>query len=209
VNQGAVLGPWFIRNKNMDNKKFWFFGSKLNTALLFILIILMIVALRWMYQDRQKYIKIFNDDMTSKEAKYWDNLTVKNPKSNEILGYDGKSLSYSIEGKKDNLISFSIKPGQEVSGVVKATGILSGGYFFEGNLPVSILDESKKLTSYGPGHGQATTDWMTSGPVSFSIDFDFSPIPKGNYYIRLMQDDPSGGENGFVPSFVLIPIIVK
>jgi hypothetical protein len=40
----------------MQNK---FFGSKLNTLLLFILIILMVFALRWMSQDREKYFGKF------------------------------------------------------------------------------------------------------------------------------------------------------
>ena len=39
-----------------DYKKYWFFGSKLNTALLLILIILMVIALKWMSQDRAKYL---------------------------------------------------------------------------------------------------------------------------------------------------------
>lgn len=114
-----------------------------------------------------------------------------------------------VEGNKEDLVSFSIKPGQEVSGAMKATGILSGGYFFEGNLPVAILDANKNITKYGPGHGQATTDWMTAGPVSFEIDFDFSKMPKGKAYIKMTQDDPSGGENGFVPGFVIVPIVIK
>lgn len=144
----------------MDNRKYWFFGSKLN----------------------------------------------------EILGYDGKPLSQSVvEGNKENLVFFSIKPGQEISGVVKATGILSGGYFFEGNLPVSILNENKQLTSYGPGHGQATSDWMTAGPVNFEVDFDFTKVPKGKYYIKLMQDDPRDiSERGDSKiKQILIPIIIK
>ncbi|MEK7585917.1 MAG: hypothetical protein AAB477_01630 [Patescibacteria group bacterium] len=40
----------------MDKQKYWFFGSKLNTFLLLILIILMVIALRWMYQDKEKYL---------------------------------------------------------------------------------------------------------------------------------------------------------
>lgn len=175
----------------------------------------MIIALRWMYQDKEKYFpveskdnKIYKDGMSNKDAEYFDTLTVPNPKLEDILGHDGLPLNEGILGNKENLVSFSIKPGQEVSGIVKATGVLSGGYFFEGNLPVAILTENKQLTSYGPGHGQATTDWMTAGPVSFGIDFNFSPMPKGKYYIRLMQDDPSGGANGFVPGFILIPIVV-
>lgn len=40
----------------MNNKKYWFFGSKLNSILLLILIILMIIALRWMSHDRETYL---------------------------------------------------------------------------------------------------------------------------------------------------------
>ncbi len=201
-----------------NNKKYWFFGSKLNTVLLLILIILMIVALRWMYQDREKYFpieskdkKIYRDDMSSKDAEYFDTLTVPNPKLEDILGYDGLPLSQGISGNKEDLVSFSIKPGQEVSGIIKATGILSGGYFFEGNLPISILDQNKNVTSYGPGHGQATTDWMTTGPVSFSVGFDFSNIPKGLHYIQITKDDPSEHPlRGRTPAKqIFIPIIVK
>lgn len=41
---------------NMENKKFWFFGSKLNTALLLILIILMVIALYWMNMNKEVYL---------------------------------------------------------------------------------------------------------------------------------------------------------
>jgi hypothetical protein len=152
----------------MDNKKFWFFGSKLNTALLLILIILMVIALRWMYQDREKYLGIPSDNMTSKDAEYWDDLTIKNPKLNEILGYDGKPLSkFEIEGNKGDLVSFSIKPGQEVSGLTKFTGVLKGGYFFEGNFGLSVVDANKKdINIKYDVTKKATSDWMTSGPVS-------------------------------------------
>lgn len=295
-----------------NNKKYWFFGSKLNTALLFILIILMIIALRWMYQDKEKYLPNnrvpaetlqfgedqstieYNNNLNSVKDTYtyinhgfsielpegfipkeslpdkgsimiflpeaditylfdvstWDSkaqrlkgYTYSNDKkigdiTFKVYEYKGQNDAHSVylfeqgdlayilsdehiaqtfkfvgwpqvEGNKEDLVSFSIKPGQEVSGIVKATGVLSGGYFFEGNLPVSILDENKKLTSYGPGHGQAITDSWTAGPVSFNIDFDFTKIPKGKYYIKLTQDDPSGGESGIPVSSILIPITVK
>lgn len=39
----------------MDPKKYWFFGSKLNSVLLIVLIVLMVVAIRWMYQDKETY----------------------------------------------------------------------------------------------------------------------------------------------------------
>lgn len=37
------------------DKKYWFFGSKLNTALLLILIILMIIAIHIMLQNQTLY----------------------------------------------------------------------------------------------------------------------------------------------------------
>ena len=43
----------------MQNK---FFGSKLNTVLLLVLIILMVIALRWMYQDKNTYIPVTNQN---------------------------------------------------------------------------------------------------------------------------------------------------
>jgi hypothetical protein len=39
-------------------RKYWFFGSKLNTALLLILTILMVIALRWMSKNKQLYIPV-------------------------------------------------------------------------------------------------------------------------------------------------------
>lgn len=166
----------------MDKNKYWFFGSKLNTALLSILIILMIIALRFMYHNKATYLPAINEKEVS---------------------------SSMMEGNKEDLASFSIKPNQEVSGLIKSTGTISGGYFFEGSMPIQILDENKNKTNYGPEHANSTTDWMTAGPVSFSVDFDFTKIPKGKYYIKIIQDDPSGGESGKVLHYVLIPITVK
>lgn len=48
----------------MQNK-FWFFGSKLNTALLLILIVLMVIALRWMRQNKEIYFPVRNQQQTS------------------------------------------------------------------------------------------------------------------------------------------------
>jgi hypothetical protein len=127
----------------------------------------------------------------------------------EVDTKDTASLSGQTDIGHSDLISFSIGSNTIVSGKMHSTGIIQGGYFFEGNLPVNILDVNKNPTSYGPGHGTATTDWMTAGPVSFSIDFDFSAVPNGSYYIRIMQDDPSGGESGKPIKSVLIPIIVN
>lgn len=48
--------------ENDQNKKYWFFGSKLNTVLLLVLIILMVIALRIMYQNKETYLPIMTPD---------------------------------------------------------------------------------------------------------------------------------------------------
>lgn len=39
----------------MENNKYWFFGSKLNTVLLLVLIILMVIALKFMWANKEYY----------------------------------------------------------------------------------------------------------------------------------------------------------
>jgi hypothetical protein len=110
-----------------------------------------------------------------------------------------------VEGNKNDLGSFSIKPGQEVSGKMTATGILSGGYFFEANVGVRILDANKKVLKNG--YGMATADWMTAGPIPFTTTIDFTGLPKGKAYVEIRADNPSG-----LPEYdmsIFIPIVIK
>jgi hypothetical protein len=102
-------------------------------------------------------------------------------------------------------VFFSILPSQKISGVVKFTGSVKNGYFFEGNIIVNILDINQKLLK--GGHGTATTEWMTAAPVSFSGTFDLTSLPKGPAYIQILNDNASGlPEND---KFILIPITIE
>ncbi len=172
----------------MQNK---FFGSKLNTVLLFILIILMVIALIVMSKNKEMYLGGFKQlDQNAEIEKDQDS----NQSNNEILG------------NKENLISFSVKPGQVVSGKMEVTGSISGGYFFEANVLINILDANKNILR--KGYGTATTDWMTSDPVSFTASIDFTGLNKGNAYIEIQNDDPSDGEGGPAKK-ILIPVIIN
>ncbi len=119
-----------------------------------------------------------------------------------------------ILGNKDDLVSFSITPGQEVSGKINITGSIKGGYFFEGEIGISVLGVNKKAISgipYGPGYGTATGEWMTAGPVSLAFDLDFTNLPKGKAYIAITENDPSdASERGNTPiKQILIPIVIR
>ncbi len=49
-----------------QSKKYWFFGSKLNTALLLILIILMVIAIRIMMKDSGTYFSMLSKKLPEK-----------------------------------------------------------------------------------------------------------------------------------------------
>jgi len=109
-----------------------------------------------------------------------------------------------ILGNKDDLISFSILPNSKVQGVVSYQGAVKGGYFFEVNILINILDANKNVLK--TSNAIAMTDWMTIEPVEFEGNIDFTNLPKGLAYIEIHNDNPSGlPEND---KSVLIPIVI-
>ena len=157
-----------------------FFGSKLNIILLLILIVLVSGAIYIMFQKKAPVVNI---DITQEP----------------IQNKDG------ISGNKDDLISFSILPYTKVHGILSYRGVIKGGYFFEGNILINILDINKKILK--KSNAVAKTDWMTVEPVSFEGNIDFTGLPTGPAYFEIHNDNASG-----LPAndkSVLIPIIIE
>ncbi len=122
------------------------------------------------------------------------------PLPNQHLTTDREVL-----GNKEDLINFSILPNSAVSGVVKYNGSIKGGYFFEGNILVNVLDGAKNPLK--EGNATAKTDWMTVEPVEFEGSIDFSNLPKSPAYIEIHNDNASGlPEND---KSVLIPVLIN
>jgi hypothetical protein len=138
-----------------------FFGSKLNSVLLLVLIILMVVAIKIMLKTPEVYFPSGED----------------------------KTPSVEILGNKDDLVSLSITPGSKVKGVIAFTGSVKGAYFFEANIGIAIADMNKKVILQD--NAEATTDWMTVEPVSFKGEIDLTGLPKGNAYFVIQKDNPS------------------
>jgi hypothetical protein len=110
-----------------------------------------------------------------------------------------------ISGNRSDLISFSVPAGGKVSGVVSFRGVVKGGYFFEANILVNILDQNKNLIKQS--NAIAMTDWMTTEPVTFEGSIDFGGLPKGRAYIEIHNDNASGlPENN---KNILIPIVIE
>ena len=167
----------------MFNKQYWFFGSKLNTALLLVLIILMVFALRIMLQDREKYFPEFTQNKDKVES----------------------TATYGVLGNKDDLVFLTILPNTKVHGILSYRGVVKGGYFFEGNILINILDSNKKVLKRS--NAVAKSDWMTAGPVNFEGNIDFTGLAKGPAYFEIHNDNASGlPEND---KSILIPIVIE
>lgn len=126
---------------------------------------------------------------------------INNNSINNKIPFDNKIL-----GNDQDLVSFSVEAGSNVSGAMVAVGSVQGGYFFEGNILINILDSDKKLLVNG--YGNAKTDWMTSEPVGFETMLDFTNLPKGPAYIEIQNDNP-GAPNEGINKRILIPIIIN
>jgi len=156
--------------------------NKTNTTLLVLIVILLAVGV-WFLANGRNTQKIVDPNNTPP--------AVLEP---SVIGPDAKDL-----------VSFSVKAGETVFGKVKATGVVKGGYFFEANIVVNILDANKKLLN--AGNGMSTADWMNAGPIPFLTNLDFTGLPAGPGYIEIKNDNASGD-----PSYdkqILIPIVIQ
>ena len=114
-------------------------------------------------------------------------------------------LNTGILGNENDLVLLSIVPNAKLSGMTIITGEVKGGYFFERNILVNILDKDKKVLRNG--YGTATTDWMTAEPVSFTSAVDFTGLTAGPAYLEIKNDNPSGDSTK--DKSILIPIIIE
>ena len=154
-------------------------NKKIYRIILIIICIIVILILGW---------QIFKDKNLKVEIK-------------EVLTADTKILGNSYD-----LVSFSVNPGDTVENLLTVNGSVKGGYFFEGNILVNILDSNKKLLK--SGNGIAKSDWMTTEPVIFDATLDFKELPSGPAFIEIHNDNPAGPDEGLNKN-ILIPIIIK
>ncbi len=109
-----------------------------------------------------------------------------------------------ISGAKENLTEISIKPCDALNMSVTITGKLKGNYFFEGSAPIRLEDEKGNVLLRT--HLNATTEWMTTGDVSFNITIDSNKLPGGMANLIIERDDPSGESKNLMP--IKIPIFI-
>ncbi len=179
----------------MEKKYFGskFYSSTLNTILLFILIILMAIALRFMFQNKDLYLPslVGNSKCVTKTTA--DIMSVVNNKD-------------QILGDRDDLVAFSVVPNTKIHGPLSYSGIVKGGYFFEGNILINILDSNKRILKQS--NAIAKGEWMTTDPIIFEGNIDFTNLPKGEAFFEIKKDNPGSPSEGIDKS-ILIPIVIK
>jgi hypothetical protein len=116
-----------------------------------------------------------------------------------------KTENLEILGNTQDLVSLSIKPGDQISGLLNLTGSVKNAYFFEANILINLLDDRENILK--ESYGTATSDWMTIEPVSFEASIDARGL-SGQGYLEIKQDDPSDGEGGPVKR-ILIPVFFE
>lgn len=176
--------------------------TKFGKTILFLIILAILGVGIYFLQKEPKEI-IENDD--------WKSYPI-----NDTIGYHACEGEYAndcleagllaqVLGNKEDLISLSIIPNSKVSGILSYRGSIKGGYFFEANILINILDKDKKVLK--ASNAVAKFDWMTAEPVSFEGNIDFTDLPKGFAYFEIHNDNPSGlPEND---KSVLIPIVIE
>lgn len=110
-----------------------------------------------------------------------------------------------ISGNVNDLVSLSVLANQIVSGNMVLNGVVKGGYFFEANIVIKVIDMNNNvlLTTFGT----ATTDWMTANPVSFTTNVNFTGLPTGPAKLVIENDNPSG--DPMYLKQIFIPIIIQ
>lgn len=165
--------------------------TKFGKIILFVCILVLFVVVLFFLQKEPKVI----------EAPVVDDTT-EIVDNNLPIPYD-KTL---LLGKAEDLVSFSITPNTVVpKGILSYRGSIKGGYFFEANILINILDANKNVLK--SSNAMATTDWMTVDPVEFEGNIDFTGLPAGQGYFEIHNDNASGlPEND---KSILIPIILQ
>lgn len=100
-----------------------------------------------------------------------------------------ENLSVPIQEKKDEITVSSIQDNQEISSPVVIEGEAKKDWFFEGQFPVYIMDNERRIV--GNGNAVAKENEMNDDLISFIATIDFNAdAPTG--FIILEKNNPSG-----------------
>jgi hypothetical protein len=95
-----------------------------------------------------------------------------------------------VSVNKSDVKNVTVKSGQEITSPLVVEGEAKGSWFFEGNMPIKILDEAGNIL--GTSYVMAKTDWMTEDYVAFKGEINFATPTGGKGFLVIAKDNPSG-----------------
>ncbi len=84
----------------------------------------------------------------------------------------------------------NLRASQRVESPLEVRGTALGSWFFEANIGLRVLDANGKEVA--KGHAEATSDWMSTGPVPFKGTISFTKPTTATGFIEVQKDNPSG-----------------
>jgi hypothetical protein len=76
-----------------------------------------------------------------------------------------------------------------ITSPVQVSGMAKGYWFFEGQMPIKILDQDKNEIASGTAHAEG--DWMSEGLVPFAGTVEFTTDAETGFLV-MQKDNPSG-----------------
>lgn len=103
---------------------------------------------------------------------------------------DKPQVLYSKSEKGIKLYINDVKENNTVQVGSILTGSITGGWFFEGELPVRVLNEDMEILD--TLSAKATEDWMTEKEVTFELKLDVDIQDSSKVILRFERSNPSG-----------------
>ena len=120
-----------------------------------------------------------------------------------------KNSSQNLPVSTEGIQIVSPQPNQEVSSLIKITGIVNGNGWggFEGQVgTVMLLANGSSPIGLANGVLAATTDW-TKTPTEFEATLTFSGQYKGPAILSFRNENPSG--DPAKDKYFVLPIVIK
>ncbi len=108
----------------------------------------------------------------------------------ELVETEHVNIAYDESFLAEEIQVESPKPDDVIKSPQKIFGKAKGSWFFEANMPVTLLDANKKVLTKIPL--QAKGDWMTSDFVDFEGTLTFTKSETDTGTVIFENDNPSG-----------------
>ena len=102
----------------------------------------------------------------------------------------GETIELAEAARADLICVRSPQPNEEVSSPLVVEGLARGCWFFEGDFPVTLLDDKGNVLTRS--FAGALSEWMTDDLVPFRAQLEFTADAGTGVVLILHKDNPAG-----------------